>query len=202
MFLHFVGKRLYPIDKFVKEVEKYGVNRAIPWFTAKKLKWGDKVLLAIYEKEIGAKVFGYFVVSELTFSGQNVAFSKKLNEKLDIVKEFSPNLQINRRCGVYMISKSFFVNNDIKDIIENARNIEKELNLKIKYFVGGKFYPLNETIIPDVKFSRNFIEISIPFEYMQFKRGKKEKRLNFMENYKQRKYITKADLNRRLGEFL
>ena len=48
--LHFVGSRLYPIKRFLRESERLGVNRAVPFSVLHSIKWGDVVLLAEHSK--------------------------------------------------------------------------------------------------------------------------------------------------------
>lgn len=51
-YLHYVasGKSgIYGKDVFINEAKKIGVNRSLPYFLIKKLKWGDKILLATFE---------------------------------------------------------------------------------------------------------------------------------------------------------
>ena len=51
-YLHYVasGKSgIYGKDVFIKEAKKIGVNRSLPHFIMKKLKWGNKILLANFE---------------------------------------------------------------------------------------------------------------------------------------------------------
>jgi len=51
-YLHFIGTKLYPKEIFIKEAEKYGVNRCLPLPIIKGLKWGDKILLATFTPQI------------------------------------------------------------------------------------------------------------------------------------------------------
>jgi DNA-directed RNA polymerase subunit M/transcription elongation factor TFIIS len=51
-YLHFIGTKLYPKEVFIKEAEKFGVNRCLPLPIIKGLKWGDKILLATFYPQI------------------------------------------------------------------------------------------------------------------------------------------------------
>lgn len=51
-YLHYIasGKNgIYGREVFIKEAKEIGVNRSLPYFLIKKLKWGDRILLANFE---------------------------------------------------------------------------------------------------------------------------------------------------------
>lgn len=47
-YLHYVGSKLYPKEVFIREAKELGVNRCLPLRMIKKLKWGDRILLATF----------------------------------------------------------------------------------------------------------------------------------------------------------
>jgi len=68
-YLHYVasGKTgIYGKDVFIKEAKQIGVNRSLPYFLIKKLKWGDKILLANFEgRHVGENAFKIWGKNEI-----------------------------------------------------------------------------------------------------------------------------------------
>jgi len=178
-YLHYIasGKSgIYGKDVFVKEAKQIGVNRSLPHFIIKKLKWGDKILLATFEGcHVGqqeqicdceiqpcelhkksmkfqdgiAHVFGYFIIEGLNITASN-ELKQKLYSQLDIVESINQPIQYKRSCGNYVIASSHRVMNSLADIIEKAQVLAKEMNEKVKYFIAGNFYQFgDEDIIVD-----------------------------------------------------
>lgn len=205
-FLHFIGTGLYSKESFTIEAEKLGVNRSFPAMIAKHFNFGDKILLAQYEttktttiedkveREGKAAVFGYYVIDGVTFNAQsNQDFAIKLGTSLDIVKNITlekPQL-IERECGQYYIEAQILVTNSLKDIAENAMKIAKELGIKLKVFLSGKFYQFAMKDISPIKFTRlgTWIELDNELEG-----ALKDKCVTFAGDYEKRKYFLKDEL--------
>jgi len=211
-YLHYVasGKTgIYGKDVFIKEAKQIGVNRSLPYFLIKKLKWGDKILLANFEgRHIGeiekleypnlngdteisrrfqdgvANIFGYFVISGLSLTASQ-ELKSKLYAQLDIVESNNQPTQYKRSCGSYTISSSHVVTNSLADIIEKAQALSKEMNEKVKYFIGGNFYELQGKV-EGINFSRSLIEVEFNgienIEEIQIQVG-------FIQDYNKRAYV-------------
>ena len=206
-YLHYVasGKTgIYGKDVFIEEAKRIGVNRSLPYFLIKKLKWGDKILLANFEaRHIGeeikvndelyidrkfqdgvANIFGYFIVSGLNLSASH-ELKERLYKKLDIVSSNGMPKAIKRSCGSYVVSASHIVKNELSDIIEKAQILSKEMNEKIKYFVGGSFYELQGKV-GGINFSRSLIEV----EFSEVNNIEEiQTQVGFIQNYNKRGYV-------------
>jgi len=211
-FLHYIGSRLYPKEVFIKEAEKFGVNRCLPLKIIKKFSWGDRILLATFipqkvdiieqqvlingklEKYDGRKnrkggkgeVFGYFDIRGLNLIASN-EFKTALTSQLNIISTKEVNQGVQRQCGSYVISSAHTVTDSIADIIKKAEILSKEKQEKVKFFVTGKFYPLT-AIIDNATFTRTIIEVEITEE---LKPGDiiNETVIGMIENYNKRAYI-------------
>jgi hypothetical protein len=150
---------IYGKTVFVEEAKRLGVNRAFPIFIAKKIKFGDRIYTAIYEKDPKkpnkerwldgtANVFGYFVVSSLNIVG-NV---QPVYTALGITPQSSGPTKIQRSCGSYSIAHVAQTQESMDKIIAE---IEKQ-KLPCKIFLGGNFYDY-ETIINPINFSRSVV---------------------------------------------
>lgn len=255
--LHYVssGKTgIYGKAIFINEANQIGVNRSLPYFLIKKLKWGDKILLATFEsRHIGerayrilgiderddetdkslywnnidgwvgkesadlfygkgygipkgnlpmggewvqddmsnakfkdgvAHVFGYFVISGLNITASN-ELKQRLYSQLDITFSNDKAIQIKRSCGSYTISASHTVINTLADIIEKSQILAKEMNEKVKYFIGGNFYELQGKI-DGINFSRSLIEVE--FDGIE-KIEEIQTQVGFIKDYNKRAYI-------------
>ena len=209
-FLHFVGRGLYSKEEFIIESEKFGVNRALPKPILRKMKFGEKILLAQYEpqklnKDGGisefpkAVVFGYYTIHGLNFDAwENEEFRTKLVSQLDLVSESIGRGNIKRKCGSYIIGASYVVLNELDDIIAKVEKLEKEMGVNVKVFVAGSFKQLAMKEISPIKFSRSgtFVEFDRELE------GEvKDKCVGFIGDYKQRKYFLK-DKQKTIGNEL
>ena len=201
-FLHFVGKGLYSKEDFVVESERHGVNRCFPSFIVKRMKWGDKILLAQYEPALDeekkildhgtATVFGYFVVHGLNLDRwENEEFRNRLVNQLHVASVSQGGGTVHRKCGSYTIGVSYVVEDELKDIIEKIELLEKEMGVRAKIFVAGSFRHFPSKEISPVKFTRtgSFIELDTPLESEEIR----DKSVGFIGDYKQRKYLLKKE---------
>lgn len=219
-YLHYVasGKTgIYGKDVFIKEAKQIGVNRSLPYFLIKKLKWGDKILLANFEaRHVGEKlaynvykdqyqgeeadtisrkfqdgianIFGYFVISGLNLTASQ-ELKERLYKQLDIVSSWNKPYQVKRSCGSYTISANYVVANSLVDIIEKAQTLSKEMNEKVKYFVGGSFYELQGKI-EGINFSRSIIEV----EFSEVNNIEEiQTQVGFIQDYNKKSYIPKKE---------
>lgn len=159
---------IYGKDVFVKEAKAIGVNRAFPHFIAKKIKFGDRIYVAIYEKDPSkpnkekwvagtANIFGYFVVDSINIVGD----LSKVYLNLGLVPQ-KGGTQVVRSCGTYTVAYTCPVNQPIDKIIEEC---QRE-NIEYKLMLGGKFYDYSKTITP-INFSRSIVTADIPEDYAQ-----------------------------------
>lgn len=206
-FLHYVsnGKNgIYGKEVFIREANNIGVNRSLPYFIIKKLKWGDKILLATFQScHAGEKVeslnrkfqdgiadvFGFFVISGLNLVASPI-LKRELYDQLDIKKSWNSPQTYQRSCGSYCIEASYVVTNELADIIEKGQKIADRKNEKIKYFVAGSFHEL-KTKIEGVNFSRSIIEIELNSKL--YDTPKNWNCVGFIKDYNKNVYIPKKE---------
>jgi len=197
-WLHFLGRGLYPKRSFFAEAKQIGVNRAIPRTALKKLKWGDKVLIAYGGRETAkADIVGYFVTT-----GINMNCSTELKEKLlgrlNVIQT-AGGCSFTRRCGSYDITSSHTVTDTIEELVSKGEELEKEAGEKIKWFMAGKFYNINpEVLLEPVLFNRSVTEVEIPHSIdLEQRVDTSESTVGFMANY-----TRKSRYSKRKGEWI
>lgn len=169
MWLHFIGKNRYGIEKFVNEAERIGVNRAIPYRMLANMNFGDKVFTAIdcdkstWKNKHKAEVFGYFTVDSVMLTGDE-AVREKIISRLDVITSTTQTRDevIMRECGNYTISARFEVRNSLQDIYRIIKEVLSEIPGKtpIKVLIGGSFTKLqNAFTLRVVNFFRGIREI-------------------------------------------
>jgi hypothetical protein len=204
-FVHFIGKGLYSKEEFVEESKKLGINRALPNFAIKGMKWGTPILCAQYEPPIKqwidftetilteskGRVFGYFQIRGLNFECENKEeFVKRLISQLDVTETFNDSKTVTRKCGSYVVGNTTYVTNELDEIIEKSEALAKEMNIKVKYFAGGSFKPLEDITLSPMRFSRVGTLIEIDEE---LKLEEENNKVAFIGNYEQKKYYTKEE---------
>jgi hypothetical protein len=137
-----------------------------------------------------AKVFGYFIISGLNMTASE-EFKQNLTSQLEIVETNNNRIQYNRRCGNYTIGISHIIKNSLEDIIEKAKNLSKQMNEKVKFFVAGYFYPLSLDLTP-INFSRTLISVNIETE-LNTVNNSYNKEVGFIYDYNKRAYIKKKE---------
>lgn len=215
----YVGK-LYSIARFEAEAEKHGVSRALPAPVVGTLAWGDSIMLAQWQpdheaqkasramqmtveggeghitfKRIGsAKVFGYVGVTGLNMDAPPEA-KAALASKLKIVRtvEYEPGgMQVSRECGSYGIGATHYVADTIAEIIEKAKDIEKEMGVTFKWFVAGRYVRIDDPVVLDpCKFTRGVLKVDVDGDLLSG--GDFEPSINFIDGYKRQRYARKEE---------
>jgi hypothetical protein len=173
---------LYPRSGFISEARRLGVNRAIAAAVLKKMEWGQPILVADFPKERvtvqevergrrkekkrvylegTAVIFGYFTVDNVTLIGLTVAARKEFFASLNVARSWAVNERVVRACGSYIISGSAEVRNSLAEVVEKGEEIAKKYGLKIRWFVGGRYHPLEAVKIPGVKFFRGYMPVEL-----------------------------------------
>lgn len=191
--LHFVGTKLYTIKSFEIEAESKAVNRAIPFTTIKGLKWGQKILLAQYNKEkdkpAKAIVFGYMILNGISHNLHQV-IKHELEKKLKTVKTKDEET-IRRVCGSYK-QQQLLIKDSLQELSEKIQKTLEEFHLTpniYKFFIYGEYIPITPKEISPIKFSRNLITVKFPYKLL--KSRTMGPYLNWVQDYKQKKYINK-----------
>ena len=217
--LLYVGK-LYSIARFEAEAEKHGVARALPAPFVGALKWGDPIMLAQWQpdqeaqrasrttqmtvegqkghvnfKRIGsAKVFGYFTVTGLNMNASPVA-QAILGSRLNIVRtvEYGPDgMVVDRVCGSYEIVATHYVADTLEEIMAKAKDVEKEIGVKFKWFVAGRYMRIDDPVVLDpCQFTRGVLKVEVDGDLLP--EGEFEPAVNFLYDYKRKLYAPKEE---------
>lgn len=197
-FLHFIGSKIYTINILEREAKHKDIQRTVTFYTLKRLKFGDPILLAHYttknnKKKTGtAETFGYLTLTGITHNlPDNI--TKKLNKQLDIIKITQPtNPTVARACGSYTIGSIATIKNTLQQLYEKISKLLEEENLKpntFKWFITGQYTPLTPFIIQPITFTRGIKEVDI--DNLNLKTQKQESaNIIWIYNYKQRKYMS------------
>jgi hypothetical protein len=194
-YIHFIGKAMYSIKKFESESKKHGVNRPIPKFTARKMKFGDPILLAHYQpedkekfKKPTAEIFGYYTIDGVNISASE-KFKAELYKKLKIVTTVQLGATIERECGNYVIRATHTITDTLEETITKIYETEKELEEKAKIFIAGIYHSFDTPkYVAPVKFTQGSFLVKVKGDIMTEKVNTK---LGIIENYNQRNYPTK-----------
>jgi hypothetical protein len=195
-YIHFIGKGMYSVSKFEKESLKYGVNRPIPKFTARKMKWGEPILLAHYQpkdkkqyKKPTAEIFGYYTIDGVNITASD-EFKEKLYKKLKIVSTINVSAPpVERECGSYVITATHTIADSLEETITKIYETEKETEEKAKLFIAGIYHALEPyQYVAPVKFTQGSFLVKVKTNILKEKVSTK---LNIIENYNQRFYIPK-----------
>ncbi len=196
-WLHFVGARLYSLKLFVEESRKHGVQRAIPLRFLKRLKWRDRIFLAFpgKRKEEKAFVFGFFRLTNISYKASE-NFMQRLTEKLKVTGFEAVGKSCDRVCGSYNIVSFIYVQNTIQEIYEAVKQTIEETGEKPKIFIGGELVLIEPFELQNVPFTRALTSVEIPSEKIRLLSDDLidgESRMTHLENYHQRKYLTKSE---------
>lgn len=214
--LHYIGVALYTDESFKEEARQVGVNRALPPNRLSNMKWGDPILLgrwsplakddaagkviidkAGHDKQVlgTARLLGYTNVHGINFDCQNrEEFITKLTSQLDVTSISEGGGTVKRKCGSYSLGATYYVKNELADIVEKATNLADAMQLKVKVFFNGSLVDLPngaQVSISPVAFATGgiYVNLSAPLE----KAIKPEQRIAFLGNYERKKYLLKED---------
>jgi len=203
--VHYVGKGVYSIASYIEEAKRLGVSRAFPKRFVKNIEFEQKILTATWKfeetrtvkdrhgwdniKRFGtATVFGYFVVEGINLPA---SIMNKLIPQMDIIDIFDSKETIIRECGTYVVLAGAYV----KDNIEKIMELAEELDEKVKYFITGTFYELDQFNVEDMLFSRTLVNFPENEEDLPEQNGEgihEDVNLQFIENYKRFSYKPRA----------
>ncbi len=210
--LHYIGRGIYTPGSFEAEAQKHGVARVIPKPILGRMKWGDPVLLAVWEppprgdgeavnrREPGtAQIFGFFRIS-----GFNVGAEPRARDvfwsHLHIVREEPGGGMVSRACGSYAITGIAFISDGIDNVVWAAQDAEQKTGQKVKLFATGAFIPIAPWLrLEDTPFARTLMTVSLRDYDPIVGSGELPdlegdgRPLSFIRDYARRQYIKKAD---------
>ena len=203
--IHYVGKGVYSIPTYIEEAKRLGVSRAFPKRFVKNIEFGQKILLSTWTftetqkvkdrhgweniKRFGtAKIFGYFVVEGINLPA---SIMNQLIPKMEIIDIFDSKDTIVRECGTYVVLAGAYV----KDNIEKIMELAEELDEKVKYFITGTFYELDQFEVEDMLFARTLVDFPENEEELPETNGdgtQEDVNLKFIDNYQRFSYKPKT----------
>jgi len=143
-WIDFIGATYYSKQGFIDEAKQYGVTRRVPLMQLGKMRFGDRVLVAIPEGKTPV-VFGYFLIERL--SGLSTSAVKAL------VKSFTTRLMsqggrvVHRGCGSYIEGATLAIDATIDEIVA----VLKKVADPGKLMIGGRFEDHEEIRLKSVK---------------------------------------------------
>ncbi|MEW6482874.1 MAG: hypothetical protein AB1397_07790 [bacterium] len=164
IWLHFIGKKYYTINAFVKEAEKIGISRRIDIKRLKNMNWGDTIYLFQGDSK-GSVLFGFFKLNNIYGIPSEAVRNLVEKGKISLSSSSDIGKKIERGCGEYIITASYVCNSSltIKEILEE---IEKLGLKKLNLLIGGSFFP-HERIKSKIPFQQGFRK----FDYEGFIRA-------------------------------
>jgi hypothetical protein len=206
--LHYIGQNMYNTEIFETEAKRIGVNRAVAFSQLYGLKWGDPILLARYiktspknitkeekkNKSLGqAEIFGYFIINGISHNLMQ-ELSVELQKKLTIIKIDNNSQGISRACGNYSIGATAYINETLEELIKKIKELigtDKEFGVNsYKWFITGKYYPLQPFILNPATFSRGLQTVKIKNLNLSLQQTEPAS-LVWIYNYKRRSYMNK-----------
>lgn len=193
-YLHFIGQHLYGKEAFIQEARKFGVRRALPENIVRNLRWGEPILLAVYDKENKeAEVFGYFTIDKISPVFENPEAEKELLSKLKVVKVSSSGagMRIDRRCGSYILGSTYYVANTVEEIVDSAKEIKEKYDVKVKWFVEGGLKLFKKPFRMRVAFTRSATKIELEKPIYEIESEEVAPKIQTVKEYRQRRYLPK-----------
>lgn len=197
MYLHYIGNGTYTIHAFEREARKYGVSRAFPAKLLKHFKWGDRILLAVWERDTSkqdklgrAVIFGYFYITGLRYVGEGLAEEVHKDPRLRVIEVVNSTEVVSRGCGSYTVGGYSVVTNSLEELVEIVEEAAKRKGIPYKLFLEGEYVPLQcRVILEDVKFSRGLVKVDLDLPLGAT--SVKEPFLVYSYNYQKRRYEPK-----------
>jgi hypothetical protein len=151
-WLHFVGSKYYTIDSFIEESKKLGVTRRVSPQIARRMSYGDRVLLAMKQGKTPV-VFGYFTIDMLTgISGDTM--DRLWDCGLTAEDLGLGGKMVTKGCGTYILGATFTVDCDMATIMAKLEGLTAaEIG---KLMVGGTFHVHPYARLKDVPFRQGY----------------------------------------------
>lgn len=157
--LIFIGR---DYENFSKESKDIGVNRRVPLNSIAKLEWGTTILCAKFEpgeKPRGpgkGQVIGEFKLTRLSIINPEIydAVTENLRARGLYQEIESPEIQIKRFCGEYILVSISEVGISLPRLVTLIRETGKRLGISPKIMIGSDKYTERDFVIPNIKFTR------------------------------------------------
>ena len=113
--------------------------------------------------------------------------------KVTRVQEYGPaGIRVDRGCGSYGITATYFVEDTIAEILEKAKTIEQEMKVKFKWLVAGCYTKIDHIILDPAKFSRGVLKVEVDGDLLM-EAGGFEPGISFIFDYKRKLYAVKEE---------
>lgn len=160
-WLHFIGRGAYgTVNQFAKEAQRQGIQRGVSIAQMKALSWGDRVVLAMQQKDGQTLAFGFFFISTVACA---VKVAGILAEEFPLtrIKQASDGGQaVEGTSGSYVLGPSFTMID-----APTLAQLAQRLTNKDKPFIGGSLVRSKPVILIDHKVGIGFL----PFDFRAMK---------------------------------
>jgi hypothetical protein len=214
-WLTIVTSRIYTRDRFSKEAGRLGVNRTVPAGILKELCWKDSVLLgdwtgrrarrvvhklkgkpavAITAPEGSLEVFAYFTVDTIIPEGFSEEAHKEFVDSLDVAGTVEASGPVQRACGSYTLGGGYEVRDSITQAVVKAELVAEKHRLKLKWFMGGRFYPVDPISAGEGKWTIGYRKVQLDKAITPG--DTQVNHVRFLEDYERRRHLKKIDAER------
>ena len=170
-WLHFIGKKYYSQNAFLKEAMALGVSRVVALSVLKVMNWGDRVLLAQHDGK-SSIAFAYFRITRIQ--------GEDLDEIIftdEVKKALKKESYVLRGCGSYEITVQAEIDSTKLSLPDIANRLET-LKGKKTIMIGGSIQPLPRPIrLKDIKFQRGFRKFDFDQFYESYQEALKERKI-------------------------
>jgi hypothetical protein len=217
-WLTIVTSRIYTRDRFSKEAGRLGVNRTVPAGILKELCWKDSVLLGdhigirrIFQRdnvntgqklkkpvtlapEGSLEVFAYFTVDTIIPEGFSEEAHKEFVDGLDVAGTVEASGSVQRACGSYTLGGGYEVRDSITQAVVKAELVAEKHRLKLKWFMGGRFYPVDPISAGEGKWTIGYRKVQLDKAITPG--DTQVNHVRFLEDYERRRHLKKIDAER------
>ncbi len=150
-WLHFVGRAYYSRAKFEKEARRYGITRRVSLQQLKRMKFGERVLLAMVDGK-SSVAFGSFIIT--TLSGLSREATDAVAEKYTVEQVSAGGVRVKRGCGSYIEGATYNVDATLEQVLE----VIEHLDNPGKLMVGGAFESTPSPVVrlKDIRHQQGF----------------------------------------------
>ncbi len=142
-WLHFIGKSYYSRASFEAEAREHGITRRVSLRTAKRMEFGDSVLLAMRDGK-SALLFGQFAITRLT--GLTVEAMKHVATDFPLEMIHPGGGIVSRGCGDIGLGPAFSFTShvEMEDLVEKLEEQKAQGGEVGAIMVGGAWqdFPL------------------------------------------------------------
>ena len=160
-WLHFIGRGTYgTVNQFASEVQRHGLQRGVSIAQMKALSWGDRVVLAMQQKDGRTLVFGFFFISEVACAAKVAGIIAEEFPLTRIKQAGNGGQAVEVASASYVLGPSFTMLD-----APSLAQLAQRLTNKDKPFIGGSLVRVKPVILLDHKVGVGFL----PFDFHAMK---------------------------------